>query len=146
MEGPVHVDVLAERTGTHAPSLYRLLRALESIGVFTRPSPRAFGNNAASECLRKNAPGSQWAIVRLTLTGTQCDAWTGLLDSLKTGKTAFDQLYGCNLWQFYQRNREWSDIFNEAMRSLSVAMTPAVTASVDWTRFPLIADVGGEGF
>src|SRR5689334_23044405 len=49
-EGPVHVDVLAERTGTHAPSLYRLLRALESIGVFTRPSPRAFGNNSASEC------------------------------------------------------------------------------------------------
>jgi DNA-binding IclR family transcriptional regulator len=34
--GPLHVDVLAERTQTHAPSLYRMLRALESTGIFTQ--------------------------------------------------------------------------------------------------------------
>src|SRR5262245_54686558 len=32
-DGPLHVDVLAERTKTHAPSLYRMLRALESTGI-----------------------------------------------------------------------------------------------------------------
>jgi predicted Rossmann fold nucleotide-binding protein DprA/Smf involved in DNA uptake len=33
-EGPVHVDDLASRTKTNASALFRLLRALESIGVF----------------------------------------------------------------------------------------------------------------
>jgi hypothetical protein len=30
-DGPLHVDILAERTKTHAPSLYRMLRALERL-------------------------------------------------------------------------------------------------------------------
>ncbi len=36
---PLHIDVLANRTKTHAPSLFRLLRALETLGVFSQVSP-----------------------------------------------------------------------------------------------------------
>src|SRR5215471_14283959 len=32
---------------------------------------------------------------------------------------------------------------NEAMRSMSGAMTVAVTAAYKWSRFPVIADIGG---
>ncbi|HTN73795.1 MAG TPA: methyltransferase dimerization domain-containing protein, partial [Pirellulaceae bacterium] len=32
--GPLTSEELAARTNTHAPSLYRLLRALASVGVF----------------------------------------------------------------------------------------------------------------
>ena len=66
-DGPLHVDVLAERTRTHAPSLFRMLRALESTGIFTQLSPRVFGNTPASECLRRHAPGSQWGWIRIAL-------------------------------------------------------------------------------
>ncbi len=38
-DGPLHVDILA-RYETHAPNLYRMLRALESTGIFTQTSPR----------------------------------------------------------------------------------------------------------
>jgi predicted Rossmann fold nucleotide-binding protein DprA/Smf involved in DNA uptake len=58
-DGPLHVDVLAERTKTHAPSLYRMLRALESTGTFTQSSPGMFANAPASDCLRRHASGSQ---------------------------------------------------------------------------------------
>jgi len=58
-EGPLHVDALASRTKTNASALFRLLRALESTGIFTQTSPRVFGNTATSECLRKGVPGSQ---------------------------------------------------------------------------------------
>jgi len=34
-EGPVNCDVLASKTSTHLQSLYRTLRALASVGVFT---------------------------------------------------------------------------------------------------------------
>jgi Dimerisation domain len=63
--GPLSVETIAEKTQMHAPSLFWLLRALESIGVFRQTAPRVFANTPASDCLRKNAPNSQWAWVRL---------------------------------------------------------------------------------
>src|SRR5215813_5423444 len=60
-KGPLRVDELASRTKTNTSALFRLLRALESIGIFTQTSPRVFGNTPTSEGLRKGVPGSQWA-------------------------------------------------------------------------------------
>ncbi len=87
-DGPLHVDELARRTKTHAPSLYRLLRALETIGVFKQVTPRVFGNTPVSELLGRRATGSAWAI---TVDGIgvgrgELEAWTGLLGSVQTGE------------------------------------------------------------
>lgn len=62
-ERPLDVDQLASRSQTNASALFRLLRALESTGFFTETSPRVFSNTATSDCLRKDAPSSQWALV-----------------------------------------------------------------------------------
>jgi hypothetical protein len=144
-QGPLSVEVLAARSNADPSTLFRLLRALESTGIFQQVSPRVFANTPVSECLRKDHPRSQWAWTRLTLsTGLgQYEGWAGLLDSVKTGNVAYDQIFGRPYWQFLQQNPEKSAIFNEAMRSLSSPMTPAVTAAFDWSRFPVIADVGG---
>jgi hypothetical protein len=144
-DGPVHADTLADRTKTDASSLFRLMRALESIGVFKQDSPGVFANTPASECLRKNVPGSQWASVRtiLSVGYGAYDAWSGLLGSIQTGRAAFDQVLGESAWEWYPRNPQAFKAFNEAMRSFSAAITPAVTAAYDWSRFPVIADIGG---
>jgi hypothetical protein len=42
-ENPVHIDELAAQTKTHSQSLFRLLRALESVGVFSQVFPMVFG-------------------------------------------------------------------------------------------------------
>lgn len=143
--GPLHVDVLAERTKTHAPSLYRLLRALASTGIFTQSSPRVFANTPASECLRRHATGSQWAWIRICLCPDTFvfDGWRGLMQALQNGKPGFDQLHGASAWEYLQSNPQQGTIFNAAMRDLSASMTPAVTASYDWSQFPVIADIGG---
>src|ERR1700724_2737790 len=62
-EGPLHVSDLASRTTVNASALFRLLRALESVGIFAQSSPSVFANTATSECLRKGVPGSQWPMV-----------------------------------------------------------------------------------
>ena len=144
-DGPLHVDVLASRTGTDASSLFRLMRALESVNVFTQLSPRVFANTPASECLRKGVPGSQWAILRMLLsTGAgQYEAWGALLDSVRSGEIAFNHLYGCSVWEFFKRNPELRAIFDESQRSIASVTTPAVTASYDWAQSPVIADIGG---
>lgn len=143
--GPLPIEALAAASQTDSEALCRLLRALESIGLFEQVSPRVFANTPASEFLRKDAPYSQWAWARLTLSiGLgQYEAWGGLLDSIRTGAGAYEHLFGRPYWRLLQDHPEKSAIFDEAMRALSSPMTPEVTAAYDWGRFPVIADIGG---
>jgi hypothetical protein len=70
-------------------------------------------------------------------------SWSGLDVSLQTGKTAFDQVLGCTFWEFYRRNPKAGVIFNEAMRLIGKHNSPEVAKAYDWSRFPVIADIGG---
>jgi hypothetical protein len=143
--GPLHIDAIASRTKTHAPSLFRLLRALESLAIFSQIAPMVFANTPASECLRQNVPNTQWAWVRaqLSVGGGVYEGWSGLGGSIKTGDTAFDQILGCSFWEYYRRNPEAGTIFNEAMRLIGKHNSPEVARAYDWSRFPVIADIGG---
>jgi hypothetical protein len=144
-DGPLPVDTLASKTQTDSLSLFRLMRALESIGVFKQASPRVFANTPASECLRRSAPASQWAVVLtiLSVGHGQYEAWAGLKDAVRTGKTAFDEIFACSDWEWLERNPKVWEVFNETMTGLSAAITPAISAAYDWTRFPVIGDIGG---
>jgi hypothetical protein len=106
-DGPLHIDSLSARTKTDGPSLSRLMRALESVGIFTQVSPRVFANTSISNCLRTNVPGSLRYAVRAVLSpgGGEYDAWAGFEHSLRTGEPAFDALYGYNFWEFLKRNQ-----------------------------------------
>ena len=144
-QGPLSIDVLAAKTKTDPPSLFRLMRALESVGIFAQVAPRVFGNTPTSERIRRNLPGSVWAWARLILSPGlgQFDAWSGLLGSMRTGRPAYEEMFGRNYWLFLQENPETWAIFNEAMRALAAPMGPAVATALDWSRFPVIADIGG---
>ena len=143
--GPLHVDECASRTKTNPSALFRLLRALESIGIFTQTTPRVFGNTAASECLRKDVPGSQWPLVLQNLSkgNGPFEAWNELEYSVRTEMPSLDKIYGHDYWELLRRNPKAKMANNGAMRSASVAMTPAVTAAYKWSEFPVIADIGG---
>src|SRR3954453_20043611 len=49
--GPRTADELAAATGTHARSLYRLLRALASVGIFSEADDGRFTQTVLSEAL-----------------------------------------------------------------------------------------------
>ena len=141
-EGPLAVDVLAAKTGTHAPSLFRLLRALASIGVFQQVRPGVFANSPVSTLLQKGVPGSFWAAIRMGAMIT-FNAWAELASSIRTGKPSFDKVNGQNIWQFLAQKPEAAAVFDEAMRSVTGPATSAVTAAYDWSKTPVIADIGG---
>jgi hypothetical protein len=83
-----------------------------------------------------------WATIRMSST-IASEAWRGLMHSIRSGRTAYEEIYGCSIWEFLRRDQDLWAIFNETMRGISVSMTPAVTAAYDWNRFPVIADIGG---
>ena len=144
-DGPLHVDELASRTKTNVSALFRLLRALESTGIFTQTSPRVFVNTPTSESLRRDVPGSQWPLVvqNLSKGNGPFEAWEELEYAVRTGGPSVEKVYGYDFWELLRRNPRASAVTNGAMRSASVAMTPAVTAAYKWSRFPVIADIGG---
>lgn len=142
--GPLDVGALATRSKAHVPSLFRMMRTLESVGVFKQVSPRVFANTPVSEPLRRGVPGSQWAYVRSVSPGGGIyEAWSGFTYSVRTGKPAFEQIHGCSIWEFMRRHPAQAAVFDEFMRNAQAAMTPAATAALDWSRFPVIADIGG---
>src|SRR5580700_11407973 len=62
-DGPLSSSELAAATGTHGPSLYRVLRVLAALGVFAESDGRRFELTAIGERLRSGASGGlrSWA-------------------------------------------------------------------------------------
>ncbi len=141
--GPRSSDDLAVATGTHADTLYRLLRALASVGVFREDADRRFALTPLSECLRSDAPEpvGPWA-VHIGEPGLW-QAWGCLLDSVHTGENAFRRIHGVNTWEYYARNPEAGAIFDRAMTGHSRRQAGAVLKAYDFERFRCVVDVGG---
>src|SRR5215471_21741146 len=55
--GPKSADALAGPTGTHAPSLYRLMRTLAGLGILTEDEKQRFALTPLGEALKTGAPG-----------------------------------------------------------------------------------------
>ena len=56
--GAKPVEEIAGKVGAHAPSLYRVMRLLASLGVFKEGPKRSFALTPLGELLKTDAPGS----------------------------------------------------------------------------------------
>lgn len=143
-DGARSVTELAEATGTHAPSLYRLLRALASLAIFAETEPNVFANTELSQTLRSERPGSVRAMALMMGGEWEWNAWRELDYSIRTGQPAFDHVYGMDLWHYYrEENPEAGKIFDAAMSDGSNAVSAVVTRFYDFSPFHTIVDVGG---
>jgi DNA-binding HxlR family transcriptional regulator len=57
-EGPRTSDEIAAATETHPDTLYRLLRALASVGIFEEDDGRRFSLTPVGDSLRSDAPAT----------------------------------------------------------------------------------------
>src|SRR5262245_43493542 len=89
---PKTADELARMTGTHSPSLYRALRALASVGVFTDDGRGRFAQTPLSETLRSDTPGSLRAMAIVELGQEHFPAWGNLMNGVKSGEDEFGRL------------------------------------------------------
>ena len=144
-DSPKSCDELATATGTNAPSLYRVLRALASLGVFAETELNHFTLTPLATCLQSNTPNSVRA--RLIMLGEeQYRAWGELMHSVQTGGSSFERIYGMNLFEYLAQNPEPAKIFDESMTNLSVIQSAAIAASYDFSSIQTLVDVaGGQG-
>jgi hypothetical protein len=145
-EEPQTADDLAARTGTHAPSLYRLLRTLASIGIFAENAEQKFELTPLAEPLRSDAPNSLLDFAIMMGEDWIWRASGELMYSVRTGGIAHDKVQGMSSFEFFTENREAGKVFNRAMTNLSLTVIPAIVEAYDFSGVSKLVDIaGGHG-
>lgn len=143
-DGPLDSQDLAERTGTHARSLRRLLRALTSVGVFAEDGTGRFRQTALSACLVSGAPGS---LRPAALVFGSPEIWQGtygeLSYSIETGRPAFERRQGMGYFDYLVQNVEQAAAFHEFMASGTSTPHAAIATAYDFSGVGTVVDVGG---
>jgi hypothetical protein len=93
-EGPRSPRDLAERVDANPDALFRVLRALASIGVFTERADGRFALTPLAESLQSDVPGSLRAFAIMMGGEGVWRSWGEVLHTVRTGEPAFDHVFG----------------------------------------------------
>jgi len=140
--GPREAGELAGPTGTHAPSLRRVLRLLASVGVFEECEDGRFALTPLGEALRSDVPFSSRASVMLFAGVGIQDSWRELEYCVRTGQPAFRQ-HSPDGDAFSSMDAEQARVFDEAMATFAPATAAAIAAAYDFSALGTLVDVGG---
>jgi len=141
-DGPQSSAALAASTGSDAPSLFRLMRALSSVGIFSRLGSDCFAVSRLAESLQTEVHGSLRAMV-ITIGEIHYQACGNLLHSIRTGSPAFNNVFGASLFDYLQQNVDAADAFNQGMANVSSVLAYAVLMAYDFAGISSIVDIGG---
>ena len=142
-DGPRACDELARANQVDEPTLYRVLRALASLGVFLEVDDRQFGLTPMAEFLRSDVRGSMRAVATMAGEDWTWRPWGDLYRSVKTGERAFDRIFGVPPFTYLAENPGAAAIFDEAMTGWSMLNSAAVAAAYDFSGIGTLMDVGG---
>lgn len=138
--GPRSIEELAQETETHAPFLYRILRALASVGIFSENDNRKFELTPMAEYLKT---GAMRSIAQMFNSEWNDKAWEYFLDSVKTGETAFEMAHGLPVADWLEKNPQAAKIFNEANAIKAAVSHRAIVDAYDFSGINTLTDVGG---
>ena len=138
--GPKSIEELAKESQSHEPSLYRMMRALASVGIFWETENRCFELTPMAELLKKGAMRS----FALMFNSDWSDkAWGYFLDCIKTGDTAFEKAHGMPVSNWLKKNSYASEVFNEANAIKAASSHREIIEVYDFSGISTLTDVGG---
>ncbi len=138
------VGFLAEKCQADANSLYRLLRALASVGLTEETTPEHFRLTAFGKPLRRDAPQSVWPSV-IFWADLLADEWSLLTDCVRTGKPA-SQVRDPKIPSRWSQDPEAnSSIFRAVMGTAPAEDYAPIAEAWDFSRAKVVADLGGGG-
>ncbi len=141
-DGPQSVEELAQATSAHPDALYRLLRALASQGIFAEGERRQFSLTPLAEPLQSDVPGSKRALALMS-GDEQFRAWGEIEYSIRTGRTAFDKVFGKPVFEYLTENPDKARIFDAAMVGIHGREADAILAAYNFSGMRVVADIGG---
>ena len=137
---------LAREAEVSEDGLYRLLRALASVGLFAETADRRFKLTPMGQLLRRDHPESVAGYAHFLAHDSTWRPWGRLGYSVKSGLPAFDDVFGEPIFDYFAKNPNAASVFDEAMTSISTVEAAATCDAYDFKGVQTLMDVaGGHG-
>ena len=136
-----YAAIVAAR-GLAPDRLYRLLRALSTLGVVSEPSRGRFTLTPLGRLLSSHSPNNT-KTTAIFLNDYFADMWTHLDEALAGERTAFEALKGAPFFEWLAQHPHEARRFDRMMLEVHGPETPAIVAAYDFSPFAHVVDVGG---
>src|SRR5438876_9263077 len=145
-ERPRTAAEIARTASASKDGVYRLLRALASIGLFAETENRKFRLTPLGRLLRTDSSQALGGYARFVGDQSTWRPWGELRHSVRTGEPAFDHVFATPVFKYFGEKPEAAAIFNGAMTSISTFESAAVREAYDFSGIRTLVDVaGGHG-
>lgn len=142
-DGPKTCAEIASLTSSYPDTLRRLLRALADMGIFSEDERGRFSLTQLGGLLRADAEGSMKAEILHMLHPSLWGSWGQLLQSVKSGKAAFPEIFGENVWAYRSDNPEAGSAFEKMAAEKSKQQADIILQYLDLANVQQVIDVGG---
>ena len=142
-DGPRSTQEIAGAVNASEDAVYRLLRALSSLGLFSSLSERRFALTPLGAYLRSDAAGSLRGYARFVGHDFTRRPWGDLVYSVRTGLPAADHVFGMGAFDYVARHPDVAAVVNDAMTAMTTTESPAVVEAYDFSGITTLVDVGG---
>jgi O-methyltransferase domain/Dimerisation domain len=144
---PMSESEIAKKLALDPTLLYRLLRALASIGVLKEDQGRRFSITSMGKLLRRDDPQTLRGAALLEEGPEHYAIWKHLTAMVKDGKQdGFVREFGQRIFEYAAEHPSYADVFNQAMNSYSANQTRLVLEALeeyDFSGIRLLCDIGG---
>jgi O-methyltransferase domain/Dimerisation domain len=141
-DGPRTLAELAAATSSHEDTLYRLMRALATVGAYDEQDGR-WSVTELGEGLRSDVPGTLRPLARTLSSPALWAAYGHLGHSVHTGENAFQARHGVDIWEHRRDHPDENSVFNDNMTALTSVVADSVASSYDFADMASVVDVGG---
>lgn len=142
-DGPLTATEIALRTNTDPRATYRLLRSLAMQSIFSERADGRFEMTSLAQALRADSPMSIRPLLLMLGHPLYWEHWGRLTESVQTGQTSVETVYGMPLFELLDQQPEIAKIFNDAMTCASAMTIPPILSACDFSHARTIIDVGG---
>lgn len=140
---PQTAEELAPVVNAAPTALYRLLRALASLGVFTESTGGLFEVTPIGDLLRQDKPGSLRSTAMLYGDELIWRVYGRLEYAIETAKPAFEHVHGQPFYDYLSQHPAAATLFHEAMTGFSEQEAEAILAAYNFSTVRSIIDIGG---
>jgi 2,7-dihydroxy-5-methyl-1-naphthoate 7-O-methyltransferase len=142
--GPADVGQLAHKLDVDAAMLGRLLRYLARIGLYRQEGESLFALTSMGRQLLDDHPVGLRAWLDLDGWGGRQDrAYACILDMVRSGRPAYELLYGCSVWEDLAIKHRLAESFNSMMARQARQVASEILSLFDWSKVRHVVDVGG---
>ncbi|GFM17843.1 O-methyltransferase [Mycobacterium sp. PO1] len=143
-DGPMTAQQIAARLDCDAETTHRLLRGAVACGLCTMNRRTGVVTlTRTGAVLRSDHPASLRAWMRYKGMRSTVDAWGGLAESVRTGRSSFEMVHGMSVWEWYAQHPDEERVFASTMRQATEISARAIARVYPWPHDAVVCDVAG---